>query len=932
VHEPPHLGVTAALVAALLALLAAALVGGMPGAAPSVARSVPLVGGVVPGEVNPAARAEVAPAFVPAEGIVALGPLADNETLSVVVGLSSAEPAGLAAYAATVGTGLALSDHPLSARAALARFGAPPASVHAAEAYFRADGVNVSANPDGLLLSLEGPAASIARAFGTSFERYATSAGAVFFDHPTPAVLPPIAAWTGVFGLANLTALTPTARLAPSNAVAPAASCGGPSGGLAPCSIWEAYNFSTLFLAGTNGSGATIAVVDAYSGGETENQLSGDLARFAANATLGVGGVNYLYPVPSSVFLNSSRTNPGWGLEEALDLEWARAAAPGATIDMTFSPNNSSGLYEAVDWLVASDRADVISLSWGEPDTGVFNAYDNACTAGCNASTDGSYAILTPVLELAAVEGITVVAASGDCGAADGTSGVATNFPASDPYATGVGGTVLTLTGAGAYSSETAWSGNHSGARPPGCGNQGGSGGGYSPFPRPWWQLGLPSTPSGRGVPDVAMDAGSPVAVIEGGGAVGVEGTSIGAPIWAGIAALADNYSGRSLGFLDPSLYRLATGSSHALYFHDITSGKNNYSAGVGWDPVTGEGTPLVDALVPALTQAPPLTAGTLTATLGATPRFGSAPLSVAFSFTVAGGTGPYRLEGVSFGNSNATLSSNGSARYVYTNPGVYAAQAFAIDATGNVTASSPVVVAVGVGWPLGVTLSAYPTSPAARASVQLNATVRGGTGPYSYTFYFGDGSYSLNASTPTVTHAYATPGSFCAVVTVTDAANPPDVGQSDPLAIPVGGGPTTACAGSVPLGIDGGPQFVKGVAPLSDSFSVEAYGGSGPPYSYLWTLPNGTTDTAENLTLTFGSPGSYSVSLQAAGPSGPSVLENWTIVVEPSGFFPPYVLLILAAGIGVAAAVVALEYERGPRRPPTLSRPPGEQVARLAW
>ena len=202
---------------------------------------------------------------------------------------------------------------------------------------------------------------------------------------------------------------------------------------------------------------------------------------------------------------------------------------------MTFAPDASAGLYFSVDWLVANQVVNVISLSWGEPDVGAFNPYSTPCSAGCNATSDGSYAILHPVLEAAALEGIGVFAASGDCGAAMGTAGDSTSYPASDPDATGVGATDLTLKGV-QWAGEVAWSGNSTGATSPGCQNQGGSGGGFSPFPRPFWQAapGVPAAPAVRGVPDVSVDGGNPVTIIQSGFTTGVVGTSVATPIWAG--------------------------------------------------------------------------------------------------------------------------------------------------------------------------------------------------------------------------------------------------------------------------------------------------------------------------------------------------------------------------------------------------------------
>src|SRR5208282_6839385 len=103
----------------------------------------------------------------------------------------------------------------------------------------------------------------------------------------------------------------------------------------------------------------------------------------------------------------------GWGGEESLDMQWTLPMEPGATVDMTFSPDPDAGLYVAVDWLVAHHAANVITMSWGEPDVGIFNPFDSACASGCNATADGSYTLLGPVLAEAAAEGITAFAASG---------------------------------------------------------------------------------------------------------------------------------------------------------------------------------------------------------------------------------------------------------------------------------------------------------------------------------------------------------------------------------------------------------------------------------------------------------------------------------------------------------------------------------------
>ena len=122
-----------------------------------------------------------------------------------------------------------------------------------------------------------------------------------------------------------------------------------------------------------------------------------------------------------------------------------------------------------------------------------------------------------------------------------------------------------------------------------------------------------------RGVPDVAADAdpntGFPVVTANAGGGYTVSGhggTSASAPTWAGVIALADQYAGRHLGFVNPAIYEIARGSHYLQAFHDITVGPANtaefppvtitgYRAGPGWDPVTGWGSPNAKVLVPLL-------------------------------------------------------------------------------------------------------------------------------------------------------------------------------------------------------------------------------------------------------------------------------------------------------------------------------------------
>jgi len=186
-----------------------------------------------------------------------------------------------------------------------------------------------------------------------------------------------------------------------------------------------------------------------------------------------------------------------------------------------------------------------------------------------------------------------------------------------------VGGTILRFArGDSSYKSETAWSQ----ATAPGERQQQpwlrdlASGGGESAFfPRPYYQRGLKV--SRRSIPDVAFDAYRlPIVLHVGNGYISAlgDGTSLAAPAWSGIAALADQEAGHRVGFLNPILYKLGRENLHDRAFHDVVAGSNSvrvmirrriilvhgFSAGPRWDEVTGWGTPRAAVLVPLIAAA----------------------------------------------------------------------------------------------------------------------------------------------------------------------------------------------------------------------------------------------------------------------------------------------------------------------------------------
>ncbi|HET7627944.1 MAG TPA: S53 family peptidase [Bacillales bacterium] len=333
--------------------------------------------------------------------------------------------------------------------------------------------------------------------------------------------------------------------------------------GYTPDQIRNAYGVDELSYTGT---GQTIAIVDAY-GSPTIKQ---DLQTFNQQFGLPPADLTVVYPDGKP-----RRTDGGWALETSMDVEWAHAIAPDAKILLVVAKSNSlADLLSAEDY-ASSHGAEVVSNSWGASEFSSEASYDSHFQH----------------------PGITYTASSGD-------SGAGVIWPAASPNVVAVGGTTLNLDESGNRLSVSAWDG---------------SGGGLSNyFARPNYQDAWQSVVgSSRGVPDISFDAdpNTGVAVYDSTRLQGekgwfqVGGTSLGAPCWAALIALADQGRTSPLSSTETltKLYQIAgdTGSSgYVANFYDITSGNNGgFAAKAGYDLVTGIGSPKANSLIPALTQ-----------------------------------------------------------------------------------------------------------------------------------------------------------------------------------------------------------------------------------------------------------------------------------------------------------------------------------------
>ena len=529
-----------------------------------------------------------------------LAATADSTPVSVVLSLQPRNRALLARVAAAGHT--PMSDAQLRSNFAPARGG-----VVAITRYMQSHGFRLTSS--GLLsLSFSGDAGSARRAFGVGLSTYRSPAGREFRAPDgavkLPAGLAPLV--EDVSGLDTALRLERHVTVSSSPSVV-VASCSGPgnwqashqSPGYQPRDFAQAYHHDALLVSGGDGSGETMGLV------EFSMYKASDIAGFESCYSLTT-------PV-SRVPINGGSPTISGAIESELDTEVAISNAPALTAVRVYdAPNNVSQIIPMLDQM-RTDNVTVVSDSWG------------LCEAFLPPSLMEAE---SQELELLAAQGISFFAATGDSGSSDcsAASGGAfkalyTDDPASQPFATAVGGTRMPTAD---RTSSSAW--------------KFGGGGVSSLWPQPAYQAGneLPLYDTGRKcgpagghcrkIPDVALDAAPNTGYImhcttsAGGCPSGfpwfsVGGTSASAPLMAAIAADANTYSlangGSRMGFANPFLY--STPGS----FFDVTTGNNSvtgsglYPAGPGYDLATGLGSPDAMALATALAAYVPGTVAT---------------------------------------------------------------------------------------------------------------------------------------------------------------------------------------------------------------------------------------------------------------------------------------------------------------------------------
>jgi len=384
--------------------------------------------------------------------------------------------------------------------------------------------------------------------------------------------------------------------------------CPGPAKIIPTCftpqALRVAYGIEPLLQKGFTGKGQTIIDITSFDSPTLQN----DMKVFDQTFNLPPVDLQVISPLNEPV-ADPNNDKETWAEGTIQEVQLFHAIAPGAKIIVLESPvaetEGTFGLPEfrkLLQYAIDHRLGNIISLRWNVSEATL-------------QSTQGKQELQqwNDLLQQGTIKDhLTYIATSGSSGAAnwaaDGQQAATVptiSFPGDSPWVTSVGGTHLHLTSAGSTLSETGWSG---------------SGGGFSQiYPMPSYQQLLPAAVqqqfnNQRGIPDVAANEDNSltgVALYVKGQWVRSGGNSS-TPIWAALQAIANQVAKHPLGFINPGLYKLAVSSAYQPDFHDITQGDNSYnqvgikgySAGPGWDAITGLGTPNAEKLIPDLIAA----------------------------------------------------------------------------------------------------------------------------------------------------------------------------------------------------------------------------------------------------------------------------------------------------------------------------------------
>jgi subtilase family serine protease len=652
-----------------------------------------------------------------------VGRLPASQSMQLDIVLALRDQAGLDAFLKDVYDPTSISyRHFLTVPEFTARFGPSQADYDAVVRFLKASGFTVvGGSRDGMEVQVKGPVAAVEAAFHVHMNSYRhPSENRDFYGadrEPTTSL--PFLLWH-VSGLDNFSIPHPMyvrksdyaqAHGISADAVVTHATTGsGPSASFLGSDMRAAYYGGTALT----GAGQNLGLLE-YVGTDLA-----DLTTYFNN----VGQTNH---VPITLLSTDGTSTSCLASQGCDDTE--------QNLDMTQAIGMAPGLSSLVMYIGSTDTAIISAMTTHSP---------LPTTIGCSWGwTPADPSTLDPYFQKMAAQGQNFFAASGDSSTWSSSNEA---WPADDAYVVSVGGTdLVTASAAGPWQSETAWVD---------------SGGGISPdgIAIPAWQkLSGVINSSNRGStslrngPDVSANANftfytcaDQTACL----ANDYGGTSFAAPMWAGYIALANeqlaNNGEAGLGFINPTIYAQNVTSAYGTDFHDITNGTSgSYSAVVGYDLVTGWGSPNGTGLINALAPTSTSPAFTIAASPGSVSVMQGSNGTSTVTTTVSGGfnsavslTASGAPAGVTVGFNPASIAAPGAgtSTATFTVASTTATGSYAITVTGTgggITHTASVSLTVTAPTTGGFTLSAAPTSGSVTrgqsGSVTITTAVSGG-------------------------------------------------------------------------------------------------------------------------------------------------------------------------------------------------------------
>lgn len=549
------------------------------------------------GSVSAATSPQTITGLVPkaAANAQPVGHLDSSQHLKLAIGLGSRDEAGLDAFISDLYNPASPNfRHYLTPEQFTEKFGPTEQDYEKLMDYAKSSGFTLTRQySNRLVLDVDGDVAHIEKAFHITMRTY---------QHPTeartffaPDTDPTVAAGVRVLHIGGLESYGRPHPKHHRRSVNETPKVTSKEGSAPGGQLWG-NDFRNAYVPGTglDGSGQSLGLL------EFEGYYNRDISDY--ETAIGLSGTP---PQLVNVSLDGG-ANPGSagenGEECTLDIEMAVAMAPGLSKIYVFEDGSSASGNGPFDDIFESM-------------VGHTNIHQFSCSWGGDTSKDPTSEVLFKEM---AAQGQTFCDASGDSDAFVG----AVEFPSDSPSITQVGGTTMTDGGAPAYpyQSEVVWAPD-SGPNVSSDSAEGSSGGISTYYTIPEWQASISMTGNGgsttmRNTPDVAANADNIYLYADDGqGQGGWGGTSAAAPLWAAFTALMNEQAAENgaspVGFLNPTLYSLATGSQYNSLFHDVTSGNNTWRespskfyATSGYDLCTGlgsmNGTAMIKAIVGA--------------------------------------------------------------------------------------------------------------------------------------------------------------------------------------------------------------------------------------------------------------------------------------------------------------------------------------------